>query len=567
MNVNIEISDVSDVQLVKRLAKDVDLPDTIAKLLVQRNICTFEDAIKFFQPELDQLHSPLLMRGMEKAVKRAIKALKSNESIMIYGDYDVDGTTGASILFLCLSQLGGNVSYFIPDRMVDGYGITKSTVQKIKDKGASLIISVDCGINAVDEVSYAKEEHQLDFIICDHHKQGEDLPEAAAVLNPKQNGCEYPFKELAGCGVAFKFMQALYDKLGQDFEKIAQHLDLVALGSAADLVPLVGENRVMVKEGLQRINKKTKVGIQALINNAHIFGQEIRASSILYNIAPRINAVGRMGNAERAVQLLTSVHEKHAEQAAKILEEENNKRKVVEEKTYREAIEIIESKLLEGDPKIFILYNEGWHPGVIGIIAARIVEKYARPTIMLTVDEEGIARGSARSIAEISIYDCIGECAEFVIDFGGHSHAAGMSIQRENIKPFIEKITRVAIEESSKEETERKIVVDSKIELEEITPRFVRLVKLFSPYGPLNQQPLFLSDNIKVVGNVHVIKGRHLRFDIKQGGHVLDVMCFNLADQYEIVEANRDQLKIVYTIEENYWRGKRSIQLRAKGLF
>ena len=567
MTINFEIAEVEHMDQVKKLAQEVDLPRTIAKLLWLRRVRTFDEAIHFFQPNLTQLHDPFLMSGMEKAVTRIIHALKKNEPMMIYGDYDVDGTTGASLLYLALTQLGGNVSYFIPDRMVDGYGITRSTIEKIHEKGASLIISVDCGITAVDEVDYAKEEHDLDFIICDHHKQGEDLPKAVAVLNPKRENCTYPFKDLAGCGVAFKFMQALYSRLNVDFEKIAQHLDLVALGSAADLVPLIGENRIMVKDGLNRINRKTKVGIQALIHSAHIFGQEIRASSILYNLAPRINAVGRMGNAQRAVQLLTSVHEKHAEQAAKILEEENTKRKVVEDKTYKEAISIIENKLLSENPKAFILYELGWHPGVIGIIAARVVEKYNRPTIMLTVDDEGIARGSARSTSEISIYDAIAECSDLVIDFGGHSHAAGLSIAKENIKPFIERCTRMVTEACVTQETKQKLMVDAEIKLNEINPRFVRLVKLFSPFGPQNQQPIFVSKDVKVAGNVQVIKGRHLRFNIvDDSGHTFDLMCFNLSDAYELVEQKRNNLTIIYSIEENYWRGKRSIQLRAKGI-
>lgn len=558
------LNEVDDFSIVEKLASELDVPIAIAKLLVLRNIYTADDAFNFFQPTTSQLLSPFLMQDMTKAVKRLLKALKSNEQIIVFGDYDVDGVTGAATLYLLLKKLGGRIGYFIPDRLKEGYGISKEAIDRLTELNASLVISVDCGITAVDEVSYAKDQYNIDFIICDHHKVAERIPEAEAVLNPKRPDCNYPFKDLAGCGVAYKFMQAVYSELNVDERKLEDVIDIVALGTAADIVPLVGENRILVSRGLKKMNYKPSIGLKALIQSAKLHGL-IKTQTIVFNIAPRINACGRIGSALDSLRLLTAVNQKQAEELAQVLETENIKRRSIDEQTFIEAREIADSVVDEDQDKACVLYKENWHPGVIGIIAARMVDKYFKPTVMLAL-ENGIAKGSARSIPGVNIYQALHACRDLLINFGGHEYAAGLSIEKENIKAFIKRFNENIEVNSSQDQFERRLNIDSSISLDYLNPRFVRLIRLAAPFGPHNMNPIFMAENVELADEVNVLKNRHIRFKVRQNGVLLDVIGFNMADKVELIKDHPKRLSMAFVVEENIWAGRKHIQLRLKDI-
>jgi single-stranded-DNA-specific exonuclease len=553
----------ADSSAIKKLASELDVPETIAKILIQRNIRTTEAAYLYYQPSLEQLHSPYLMKDMELAVKRLLLAMEQNEHLTVLGDYDVDGITGASVLFLGLKKLGANVNYFIPDRIADGYGISKKAIEKIVDMQSTLVIAVDCGITAVDEIEFAKS-CGLDVIVCDHHKEGRTLPHAVAVLNPKRADCSYPFKHLAGCGVAFKLVQAVYEKLKLPLKELDSLLELVAIGSAADVVPLTGENRILVNRGLYKLNYKPSVGIRSLIRQARLRGQ-IQVKSIVLNIAPRINAVGRIGDPTQAVQLLTAENHVQAEKLALVLENENIRRRSIDEQTFIEASALIDQHLDEDDDKAFVLYKENWHPGVIGIIAARLVEKYHRPTVMLAI-ENGIAKGSARSVLGLNVHAAIQSCEDILLTYGGHEYAAGLTIEKEHIKEFISRFKQHLNQQDLNDSIERKVFIDAPLRFLDINPRFVRLIKLAAPFGPDNRNPVFQSEKLSIVGDVEVLHKRHLRFQAMQDGIAFDTIGFNIADRLDELLDRRNSFKMAYVVEENIWAGKKKIQLRIKDI-
>jgi single-stranded-DNA-specific exonuclease len=503
----------SSSEQIQALQNKTNMSPVLAQLLYERNIDSPDKIHEFLNPVLDHLHDPYLMRDMKKAVSRITTALRDGENILIYGDYDVDGITGVSLLYEAIFKLGGKVSFYIPNRITDGYGLSLEGIHQAQENNINLILTVDCGITAVEEVEFAKSQG-IDVIVCDHHEPADQIPNCDAVLDPKQKNCPYPFKELAGVGVAFKLIQALYDSLGYGLSDMDQFFDLVAIGTAADIVPMLDENRVLVKYGLERINTKPRNGVFALLESSSLLGRELDVSLIVFVIAPRINAVGRMSNAKKAVHLLTSSSLQQSRNIARVLETENKMRRDVDETTCREAIQLAEQQIERDDAKILVLSKEGWHPGVIGIVASRIMEKFNRPTILISV-RDGIGKGSARSTSNFDIYSAL-KGAESVLDnFGGHKYAAGLTVKQGNIKELLTRMQKVSNQAISSEDLVPTLEIQSEINLKELDATFLKWLKMFAPYGPHNMRPVFVSRDVEVVGDLNVVGNNHLKFKVK----------------------------------------------------
>jgi single-stranded-DNA-specific exonuclease len=554
-----------DEEIVHDIAKELAVPPIMARILLNRQIDSFDKAYSFFRPDLENLHDPYLMKDMDKAVERLHQALLSGENILVYGDYDVDGVSSAALVYLVLSRMvGPKVSYYIPDRITEGYGLSDKGIREAAESNVSLIVTVDCGVTAVQEIQLAKELG-MDTVVCDHHQPSEHLPPAVAILDPKLPDSNYPFDELAGVGVAFKLLQGLYSKLDLPEAELDEYLDLVAIGSCADIVPLIDENRILVRHGLDKINCNPRYGVRALLESSGLSNKEITAGLIVFVLAPRINAVGRLGDARRAVQLFSSQTLQQARTLARELEKENRARRDIDELTFKEAQEIVETKLNPLDDKAFVLYKEDWHPGVIGIVASRIVEKFYRPTIMITV-MDGVGKGSARSIANFNIYQAIKDCSHLLTGFGGHKYAAGLTIEEAKIPEFVESFKRAAMEYIRPEDLIPSIKIDGEIELAEFTPRFIRLLKLLGPFGPMNMRPIFMSRNLKILGEPNIVGQNHLKLKLEQDGAVLDAIGFNMGEYIDRIEKNNGVIDCVYIVEENRWNGKTQIQLRLKDI-
>jgi single-stranded-DNA-specific exonuclease len=558
------IAENADAEKTHELSEILGIPAVIAKILVNRGIGTREEARRFFKPDWNDLMDPFLMQDMDIAVERIARALENRERILIYGDYDVDGITSVSLLYLFLSRHGGNVGFYIPDRLREGYGLSSAGIIQAAEEGAALMITVDCGITAVEEILHAKRLG-MDVIVSDHHEQGKELPEALAILNPKRNGCPYPFKELAGVGVAFKLAQALCRRLEVNEEDCRELIDLVALGSTADIVPLIHENRTLVKLGMERLNRLERIGIRALAETSGLLGKPIGTGQVVFILAPRINAVGRLGNAERAVGLLITESETEAKASAQILESENRNRKNLDEETFQETKEIIGNDARFHEKRTVVLAKDGWHSGVIGIVASRIVEQFCRPTVMIAVDGD-LGKGSARSIANFDIYSALKECEDLLLSYGGHRHAAGLMIRQDQIERFRERFEQIAARNISDEDLSQRIWVDAEIMLHDITDKFVRLMNLFAPFGPQNMRPVFLSRNLNVVGSPRVVGKNHLKFKVRQGGDVYDAIGFDLGNLLYRLNPGDGNLDMVFVIEENHWNDETRIQLRVKDL-
>jgi len=560
-----KFKDPPDDLTVKALADSLNISEVLAKLLVQRNITNFFEAKNFFRPPLEKLHDPFLMDGMNEAAGRVIGAITNNEKICIYGDYDVDGTCAASLMYLFLKELSADVFIYIPNRLTEGYGISIQSLDYIKDRGATLLISVDCGITAVEEIDYANTKN-IDVIICDHHKPKEILPKAYAILDPIKPGCNYPFKFLSGAGVAFKLTRAIGAKIGKKDEPL-KYLDLVALAGAADIVPLVDENRTLVMKGLELINTNPRPGILALLKSARMEPGNLNAGQVVFSIAPRINAVGRLGDANRAVELFTTNDHEKAAQLAKILEAENYERRKIDEITYAHALELVDKYVdLDNDPAI-ILHDDNWHAGVIGIVASRLVEKFNRPAIMLTTID-GVAKGSARSITGVNIYDALEQCNDLLLQFGGHEAAAGVSIEIDKIEELKQRFSKILLENKDQSQIIPEIVIDSKITFSEITPKFVRILDQFAPFGPGNLRPTFLSEKVKVIHPPKLVGGNHLVLVVKQNGtdKIFDAIGFNLSYFANFIEKDKNLIDIVYSIDKIIKDGKSFPQLRIKDI-
>jgi single-stranded-DNA-specific exonuclease len=560
-----KIREVYDDYSVKSLADSLNISDVLSRLLIQREITTFSQAKYFFRPSLDSLHDPFLMNGMETATYRVITALTENQLIMVYGDYDVDGTCSTALLYLFLKELGAKVEFYIPKRLTEGYGINLTGIDHAKNRNTSLIISVDCGITAVEETEYAKNLG-MDIIICDHHQPKEKIPDALAVLDPLKPDCSYPFVYLSGAGVAFKLAQGVSERIGKR-DLPMKYLDLVALAGAADIVPLIGENRTLVKEGLEQINSNPRPGILALIKSSNMQPGDLTSGQIIFSIAPRINAVGRMGDAERAVELLITESTDEAFKMAQILESENYQRRKIDEDTFSMAQDIVENSIdLTADTAI-ILHQESWHAGVIGIVASRLVEKYYRPTIILTT-AGGVAKGSARSILNFNIYDALKKCENLLIHFGGHQAAAGLAVEMDKLDEFKFKFNQVAKEAITEDDLSPEIKIDSKLKFSEITPKFLRIIDQFAPFGPGNMRPVFLSENVEIENKPKIVGTNHLVVTLKQNGSdkLFECIGFNMAEYYAEMIKTNCKADIVYNIDKSARNGMSFPQFRLKDI-
>jgi single-stranded-DNA-specific exonuclease len=533
---------------VENLAKAINVPEKIAHILILRGITNYEEARKFFRPQLSDLHDPFLMAGMTEAVDRVLQAIDKKEKILIFGDYDVDGTTSVAMLYLYFTHLGNEVMIHIPDRIKEGYGISTMGIDKGKEFGATLLIAIDCGISAVEQVEYARTQG-IDVIICDHHEPGGQIPNAVAVLDTFQKTDQYPFKFLCGCGVGFKMIQAI-DRTRKK-ENIAENfVDLTTLATTADIVPLTGENRIITKIGLEKINSEPRSGLRAIIESSGLKLGKISTGQIVFVLAPRINAVGRMGDATRAVKLLTSTDYTVAHDLAKVLEEENRNRRKIDEDTFSKAQELVETLLdVDSDPAI-VLHHEEWHPGVIGIVASRLVEKYYRPTIMMTT-VDGIAKGSARSIVGFDIHMALKKVEDKLLQFGGHKYAAGLAVALDRIDEFREAFNEVVQEMMPDTIRIPELRIDTEISLSELNPRFLRILKEFAPYGPGNMRPVFLTRNVEIMGTAKIVGKDHLKIKLREDKTVFDAIGFGLGSLLDEVKTNGHGLDIVFSVDEH----------------
>lgn len=549
----------SDKKVVKKLASKLGVNEIVAHLLVLRGITTYDMAKSFFRPQITDLHSPFLMKGMEDAIERIELAIKKGEKILIYGDYDVDGTTSVAMMYSFLIRFTDKIGYYIPDRYDEGYGISFQGIDYAQLEEYSLIIALDCGIRAVKQVEYASNK-QIDFIICDHHTPGVNIPRAISVLNPKQSDCEYPYKELSGCGVGFKLIQGFSEKKEIEFNEIGEYLDLLAVSIGSDIVDMTGENRVLAFYGLRVINQSPRVGLKALIEKS---GKQIplTISDIVFGIAPRINAAGRIEHGKRAVQILIETNESKAKDFAESIENHNKERKELDQKITKEALEMIdESK------KSTVVYSSDWHKGVVGIVASRLIEDYYKPTIVLS-EKDGELTGSARSVKGFNLYDALLQCEHLLEKFGGHRYAAGLTLKKENLRSFIDEFEKVVSRTITKDQLVAEIEVDLEIDINEVDDKLYRIIKQFSPFGPKNQIPNFVSKNVtdcgwgKKVGEDQT----HLRLVLNTSTEKITSIGFRMADDFEKTTNNK-AFNICYSIDENTWDGKTSLQLRLKGI-
>lgn len=543
------------------LAAALNVDDLVARLLIQRDIDTYDKARIFFRPQLSDLHDPYLMKDMDVAVARIESAIANNENILVYGDYDVDGTTAVALLSSFLLESYPNIATYIPDRYGEGYGVSTQGIDFAEDNGFSLIIALDCGIKALDKVAYAQEKG-IDFIICDHHRPGEKLPDAIAVLDPKRDDCGYPYDELCGCGVGFKLIQALALKKGIGTEDLSPYLDLVATAIGADIVPITGENRVLAYFGLQRINTHPRPGFKAIINQ--IDKKELSITDVVFIIAPRINAAGRMKHGQHAVNLLTETDLRKAEKFAAAIEQYNTERKGLDKEITDEALEQIQ-KNKEENNFTSVVYKDSWHKGVIGIVASRLTETYYRPTLVFTKSGDKLA-ASARSVKGFDVYNALQGCSEHIEQFGGHKYAAGLTLLEEKYQAFKANFEKVVAETLDPVLMTPELLIDAKIDLEEINPKFCRIIRQFGPFGPGNMAPVFIAEGLMDSGYAKVVgaEKKHLKLAVFQNDRrPINAIGFNLGDKLNIA-TNGKPFSAVFSIEENEWQGTKSVQLKLK---
>ncbi len=544
---------------VNHLAQALNVETFVASLLIQRGIETFEQAKQFFRPSLQNLHNPYLMKDMDKAVTRIEKAIQNNENILVFGDYDVDGTTAVSLVSSYLKTYYSNVATYIPDRYDEGYGISYKGIDFADDNGFSLIIALDCGIKSINHVDYANERN-IDFIICDHHRPGDILPNAIAVLDPKRDDCNYPYDELCGCGIGFKLIQALGENRGETIDDLVEYLDLVATAIGADIVPMTGENRILAHFGLIVINENPRPGIQALITQSKV--KTFTITDVVFKIAPRINAAGRIKHGNEAVALLSEFDLEQATIFASEIETYNSDRKDLDKQITIEALNQIEENN-EQNRFTNVVFQEDWHKGVIGIVASRLIETYYKPTLVFTKSGDKLA-ASARSVKGFDVYNALESCAEHLEQFGGHMYAAGMTLKPENYQKFKEAFEKIVQETILPEQLVPEIAIDAEIDFEDITPKLTRILKQFEPFGPLNMTPIFYSKNIKDTGYGKPIgkENEHLKLYVKQkNSEGIPAIGFNLGNKLEITKKPFDA---VYTIAENEFNGKIDLQLMLK---
>ena len=544
----------ADSSLVKDLAQQLNVSEIIAYLLVLRGVTTFQDAKLFFRPEIEHLHNPFLMKNMQQAVARIKDAIAENQKILVYGDYDVDGTTSVAMMYSFLKKFNQNIEYYIPCRYEEGYGISLKGIDYAKDNNFALIIALDCGIRAVNQVDYEKKK-KIDFIICDHHTPGEKIPNAIAVLNPKQSDCDYPFKELSGCGVGFKFIQAYCESNSIPFTEIVEFLDLLTVSIGADIVPMTGENRVLAFYGLKQINSQPRIGLKALMDAA-TKTKELTITDVVFGIAPRINAAGRIDHAKKAVEILVETDYIKAKYFADAIEENNKTRRNLDQNITKEAL-----KMIDVNKKSTVVFSENWHKGVVGIVASRLIETHYKPTIVLA-EKEGILIGSARSVHDFDLYEAISKCSHLCEKFGGHKYAAGLSIKKENLQEFINAFEIVVSETITDDQLSPKIEIDMEIDINDIDEKLFRIIKQFSPFGPQNLPPVFVSRNVVDNGygkQVGVDKS-HLRINaITTAGSIAGIG-FGMGEFFKNIR-DYQQYDICFSINENEWKGRKDLQL------
>ena len=531
---------------------------TICSILVQRGIDDYEKAKDFFRPQLSGLHDPWLMKDMDKAVKRVLEAMANGEKILVFGDYDVDGTTSVASMYQYLRAIYDQLDFYIPHRYREGYGISKAGIDFAKENGFTLIISLDCGIKSVELIQYAKELG-IDFVVCDHHLPGTELPAAVAILNPKQADCPYPYKELCGCGVGLKLMMALSQQLQLPDESYLRYLDLAATAIAADIVPITGENRIIAFHGLKKVNENPCAGIKALMQLAGA-GKYMHITNLVFMIAPRVNAAGRMDDARKAVQLFIETDEKQALLYAEMLHSDNADRREADTTITEEALALIEADPLNGIRKTTVVFQEHWHKGVVGIVASRLIEKYYRPTIVLTRSGDYVA-GSARSVAGFNLYEAIYECREHLLGYGGHFAAAGMTLLPENVTAFAAAFENAVTSQITDDLLVPQLIIDAELQFAEITQSFYNIVTQMEPFGPQNMRPVFIAKRVTDTGFSKVVKDQHIRFVLKQGKYTLTGIGFNMAGKFTFLQQSTP-VDIAFTIDENNWNGEKSIQLK-----
>jgi len=569
--------DQGDEQIVQNLAEELSIDLNLSNLLVQRDLHTFDQARSYFRPQLSDLHDPFLMKDMEEAVKRIHQALEEGEKIMVYGDYDVDGTTAVALVYTFIRRFYENIDFYIPDRDTEGYGISYQGIDFAKENGYSLMIILDCGIKAIEKTRYASERN-IDFIICDHHRPGDEIPPACAVLDAKRSDCPYPFKELSGCGVGFKLVQAYSLRHNIPQEELIPLLDLVVVSIASDIVPIEGENRVLAHFGLDLINKGPRVGIEAIlltgnvkrtnqVDKDYVFNKELTVSDLVFMVGPRINAAGRIESAKNSVRLLVEEDSRKAMEIARKINTLNDERKSLDLVATTDALRIIRESEELREANYTVVYNPEWHKGVIGIVASRLTETYYRPTIVLTYSN-GLITGSARSVKDFDIYDAVDACSDHLEHFGGHKYAAGLSLSEEHFEGFKSCFSKYVNQHITKEQLVPEIEIDSEIILRDISSRFFRILKQFAPFGPGNLSPLFMTGGLVDTGKARVVGKNHLKLEVVHpdiSGFPFSAIAFQQGHHYENIRDGR-QFSACYHIEENEWNGVTSLQLNIKDL-
>jgi len=553
-----------DTSLVFRLTEEFKTSEIIGRVLANRDIESLESSRSFFDPKLSQLHDPFLMKDMDIAAGMVAEKVKSGGRIFIFGDYDVDGTTGSSALFLFLTSLECDAKVYIPDRMKEGYGLSREGIDVAKDWGADLLISCDCGINATDEVAYANDQN-LEVIITDHHMPDENLPEANAILNPKQPDCSYPFKGLCGGAVVFKLIQAVSQLLELDDDLVHQYIDLITLGTAADIVPLTDENRIIVKHGLKSLSKTKRPGLRALLEVSGLGEKELTVGRLLFWAAPRINAAGRLGDANRAVQLMTTENLPESLKLARELDEENRQRQDLQQSMVDEAIMKVNAEIDLEKEKAIVLWDDNWHEGVIGIVASKIKETYHRPAVIISLSN-GTGKGSARSVKGFDLYENLTECRELLDGYGGHPMAAGLTLDRENLEDFRTRFSNLAYETLADDDLVNSLDIEGEMDLNLIDSRFMDFLEKLAPFGPGNMTPKFITRHVIPVGNPRLVgNGDHLKFRAKKGETSYDAIGFNMGNHYEKLITGKP-IDIAYVVEKNEWQGRTSIQLNIRDI-
>ncbi|HEX2845021.1 MAG TPA: single-stranded-DNA-specific exonuclease RecJ [Chitinophagaceae bacterium] len=540
------------------LRQTLNIHPILCRILSQRGIRNFDEARDFFRPQLDQLHDPWLMKDMDKAVERIIHAITTGEKILVFGDYDVDGTTAVASMYSFLKRIHPHLDFYIPHRYREGYGISKAGIDFAKENGFTLIISLDCGIKSVDLIGYAREL-SIDFVVCDHHMPDSELPPAVAILNPKQKDCAYPYKELCGCGVGFKLMTALTEKMQLPREWAFEYMDLLATAIAADIVPMTGENRIMAFHGLKKANEKPNNGIKALCELSGL-QLPLHIQNLVFMIAPRVNAAGRMDDASKAVRMFVAEKYEDALRYAEMLHNDNTNRKEADSTTTQEALVLISENLEWVENKSTVVFQPHWHKGVVGIVASRLIENYYRPTIVLTQSGE-YAAGSARSVPGFNLYEAIHACREHLIGYGGHFAAAGMTLELQQVDAFRKKFEEVVSATIDPDLLIPEIVIDTEIQFRDIQWPFYNILCQMEPFGPENLRPVFLARGVTDTGFSKVVKELHLKFSLRQQGVTLSGIGFNMADKMELL-ANKKPVDIVFKLDENEWNGEKSLQIR-----